>query len=101
MHRLALQLGWSVEQLRRDMTAAEFADWMIYHGVEPFGSPTDDDRFDAVASAAGAAAGVKIKRGDWFSRFTDDGRPPVVDPNRWREVRDGFTPYVAKSEGGK
>lgn len=37
MHRLAIQLGCTVEELRHRLTERELIDWAAYARIEPFG----------------------------------------------------------------
>lgn len=37
MHRLAIQLGATVEELRHRLTERELIDWAAYSRIEPFG----------------------------------------------------------------
>lgn len=68
MHRLALALGRTVEELGRTMTAAEFSDWQRYAAAEPFGEQRADLRAGIVAAAVANYAG-KMRR---------EGLPPAV-----------------------
>lgn len=44
MHRLALELGRTVEQLGDELSYTELLDWMDYYCVEPFGERRADLR---------------------------------------------------------
>lgn len=44
MHRLALELGRTVEQLGDELTYTELLDWLDYYCVEPFGERRADLR---------------------------------------------------------
>ncbi|MDR6447485.1 hypothetical protein J2794_003601 [Paraburkholderia terricola] len=41
----------SVARCQAEVSSAEFADWLAYHQIEPFGSQMDDLRAGAVAAA--------------------------------------------------
>jgi len=49
------------------MSSAEFAEWMAYYQVEPFGSTADDIRFGTLATASVAPWGGKTAPDEWFS----------------------------------
>src|SRR5688500_15029114 len=81
------------------MTSAEFADWMAFGRLEPFGSVIDDSRAGTIASAVTRPWGGKNDPDDWF-RW--DGRPrrAEVPTGDWRHIRAGFTPFVKKPGEG-
>jgi hypothetical protein len=72
------------------MDAAEFAEWVAFAGLEPFGSRVDDLRFGAVASAAVAAAGGKTAPGEWFKWQSADTKPA----GDWRHIFAAFGAYA-------
>jgi len=41
----------SVARCQAEVSSAEFADWLAYHQIEPFGSQMDDLRAGAVTAA--------------------------------------------------
>lgn len=48
--RLALALGCTVAELQDRMSSAEFAEWMAFYGVEPFGEVRGDIQAAVIAS---------------------------------------------------
>lgn len=49
-HRLALQLGMSVKRAQQEIDAAEFAHWMAFYRLEPWGRDVEDRPAALVAS---------------------------------------------------
>jgi hypothetical protein len=80
----------TVGELGVRMDAAEFAEWAAFAALEPFGSRVDDLRFGAVASAAGAMAGIKTAPGDWFRWQAGDAKPA----GNWQDIYAGFGAYA-------
>ena len=80
------------------MSSAEFAEWMAYHGVEPFGSPTDDLRFGTVASAAGSAFGGKFPNPlDWWAWRLG---PAPAATGDWRDIMAAMGRVAKPAKGG-
>ena len=60
--RLALALGMTVREMLARMDSAEFAEWMAYARLEPFGPLQDDMRAGVTASTfANANRGKKSR----------------------------------------
>lgn len=59
-------MGATLDELGERMTAAEFAGWMSYYQIEPFGSRVDDIRAGLIASAVTTPWGGKTAPGDWL-----------------------------------
>lgn len=50
--RLTIALGHkSVRECQQCIDSAEFAEWLAYYSIEPFGYPMDNLRFGAVVAA--------------------------------------------------
>jgi hypothetical protein len=76
------------------MDVAEFADWVAFAGLEPFGSRVDDLRAGTVATAASAAWGGRTNPGEWFQW----GPPrPVGD---WRVGHAAFGAVAQRRGAG-
>lgn len=66
--RLALALGMSVADAQKRIDSAEFAEWVAYYGVEPFG--IDRDRIFAAQNAQAIAFGpLKDPKSIPFEKF--------------------------------
>jgi hypothetical protein len=48
--RLAKELGMSVARCQREVSSAEFGEWIAYYSIEPFGDRIDDLRAGTIAS---------------------------------------------------
>jgi hypothetical protein len=68
--RLALALGMTVRQLETQMQSSELLEWMVFFGLEPWGSVRDDYRAGVVASTLvninGGKKGGKASQPDDF-----------------------------------
>ena len=60
MMRLAMSLGWSLQDVRQHMTCAEIQWWRAYSQVEPFGEERADMRAANVVSVIAACLGIKV-----------------------------------------
>lgn len=84
----------TVRELCDRMDAAEFAEWVAFAAVEPFGSQVDDVRLGTLASAVVAPHGGKTRPGEWFQW------EPAEATGSWRDILAGFGAFVAKPEKG-
>ena len=57
--RLASQLGRTVAQLQSEMSSDEFAHWVAFYRLEPFGYEVSNWRAALVAAATANTAGKK------------------------------------------
>lgn len=49
-HKLALALGRTIQEIDEGMSSAEFAQWMMYYQLEPFGAHRDNLHAAIIAS---------------------------------------------------
>lgn len=75
----------TVEELQARMTSREFAEWLAYYRIYPFGNEREDQRAGAIASAI---VNVHRKKGSkplgWQKFFPPySERKPVKD---WRDL---------------
>jgi hypothetical protein len=76
----------TVGEMLQRMSSAEFAEWMAYHGLEPFGPRREDLRFGALLALT---ANVHRERGsrafqpaDFLGLDADTPKPDVNDKLR-------------------
>lgn len=60
-YRLAGHLGMSVKRCREEVDAEEYAGWLTYFAVEPFGGHIEDFRAGSIVSAIAASAGQTVE----------------------------------------
>lgn len=99
-HRVAGHLGWSLAQLERDMTAAEFMEWCAYYTIEPWGEERADLRAAIVAATvANGNRGKKqkpYKVEDFMPKFGPDaGRKKMSDA----QIENVFVAIAALAGG--
>lgn len=80
----------TVGELADRMTAGEFALWMAFSRIEPFGSHVEDLRAGTIASATVLPWGGKTSPGEWFSWLAGE-RKPVGD---WRMLKAAMGGYA-------
>jgi hypothetical protein len=57
LHRLALALGKTVQEIRTTMSAEELSDWMVFASHEPIGGIRDDFNAAQIAASVYNASG--------------------------------------------
>lgn len=84
--RLALAMGEpDVGRLQTSITSAQFAEWLAFYAVEPFGPAREDYRAGVVAAATNGTLPRKATKTrpilplDWF---------PELKPRRKRQTAD-------------
>ena len=90
---MAKELGCTVGELGERMTSAEFAEWVAFAGLEPFGSRVEDLRAGTIASACVAPWGGKADAGDWI-KWTG-GEPE----GGWEDMFAAMGAFVKPAEG--
>lgn len=71
--RLALALGRTVAELEASLSTDEFAEWMAYWQLEPFGPEIDDQRAGTIAAATyNCAMTSDASRLGWSDIFIRD-----------------------------
>lgn len=71
----------SVEEAQQRISALEFAEWMAYYRIEPFGEDRDDLRHGilcAVIAGLFAPKGKEPKPEDFIPRFDDEAKDTGV-----------------------
>lgn len=94
--RLALALGKSLTDIAQ-MPNSEFRTWRAYNALEPFGSPTDDQRFNALMQlifSANAPAGTKIPT--FFTRWELPREQSLTD-----KIKSHFKGYMDRNKRRK
>ena len=98
LFRLALALGLTVGQLKRDMTSRELSAWLAYDRISPIG-PERDDINQAIQSALIANAHRKkgarsFKPGDFMPFHPGaDGKPRTAEQMK---AKLGFMARMSK-----
>ena len=64
--RLALELGRTVAELQRSMSAAEFGEWLAFYSIEPFGQIRDELRTGRVCASLYAVNGDARRMSDFM-----------------------------------
>jgi hypothetical protein len=90
-----MHLGCTVGELGERMTSAEFAEWVAFAALEPFGSRVEDLRVGTLASAVTAPWGGKASAGDWFNW---SGAEKVTGD--WRHIFGAMGAFVKKPVEG-
>lgn len=54
-------MGCTVRELENRLSSAEFAEWMAYYSLEPFGEARDDYRAGLIAATVANCAGAGKK----------------------------------------
>lgn len=71
--RLALQLGYTVEELLDRCSSRELSEWMAYDSIEPFGQLRDDARIALLASTVvNMVSKKKVKVQDFMPFLKED-----------------------------
>ena len=74
-HRLALEMGQPISELKRKMSVNEFASWVAFDRIKPIGGDRVDKLLSEIAVALYAPAGVKTSVDDfapWIDTRTDE-----------------------------
>ena len=56
----------SVARCREEVDAVEYAGWLAYFSIEPFGGHVEDFRAGTIASAVAGSVGNKVGPVEWF-----------------------------------
>lgn len=73
----------SVKQAQREIDSAEFAEWLAYHGLEPFGEERDDLRAGIVASTI-----ANVNRGKRAKAYKPEDFMPKFDSHSKQQTPD-------------
>lgn len=89
----------TVAELGRRMSASEFAEWIAYSRVEPFGERRADARaWLAVAAMRNIAGGTKTNLAEVLPEFTPPDTPEQV-AQRIHEFFEKMAAEAAREEG--
>jgi len=92
---LAKELGMSLEQAQREISSAEFAEWMVYYEMDPFGGCRSDYQAGVVASTVfnmlRGKGGRTVKPEDFMPEW---GESKEVKQTA-KEMRNLFEFYVS------
>ncbi len=75
--RLAMALGWSVQDIRNHMSCAEVQEWRAYNEIEPFGEERADLRAAIIAqTVADYLSGKSHKVEQFMPSFEEEPSDP-------------------------
>lgn len=80
---LALRMGRTLSELRREMSASEIMMWAEFDRISPLGDERADIRAAQIVSAVYGAQGVKVPLNDALLQWGND----TVDNTRIRSLR--------------
>lgn len=96
--RLAARLGRTVASLQAEMSSDEFAHWVAFYRLEPFGYEVQNWRAALVAAATANTAGKK-RNGQPFT--PRDFMPRSVEASRAQTPEEMRAVLMAMTGGGK
>ena len=93
LHRLALSLGMTIQQLLLNMDSQELSSWIAYDSIQPVGELMDDFRTGLVCSVvANANKGSKGK-----SLAPSDFMPYYKDKKKKNQTQDEMISVLMQS----
>jgi len=83
-----------VRQLQSEIDSREFAEWLAFNEIEPFGDPMKDLRMGILASTVANSAGNEKAPADFIPDYVGKGLTPRKTPEELAE-------RIARAFGGK
>ncbi|EET8027535.1 phage tail assembly protein T [Escherichia coli] len=77
---LALRMGRTLSELRREMSASEIMMWAEFDRISPLGDERADIRAAQIVSAVYGAQGVKVTLNDALLQWEKEQAEGVSDP---------------------
>ncbi|EEQ5751894.1 TPA: DUF4035 domain-containing protein [Escherichia coli] len=77
---LALRMGRTLSELRREMSASEIMMWAEFDRISPLGDERADIRAAQIVSAVYGAQGVKVPLNDALLQWEKEQAEGVSDP---------------------
>ena len=83
------------------MSSSEFAEWMAYDRLEPFGPQRDDLRAGMIAAPIiRTLGGKRISPDTWVLDFTPASMKPDMDDEHMKLLLKGFAERAKRKKGG-
>ena len=86
----------SVRRAQLEIDSQEFAEWMAYSALEPFGPERDDERAGAIAATIANVYRDSSKRSDPFGAWDFFPRHPVLAGGDTPDTKDSAPDLAGK-----
>ena len=95
-HRLALEMGSTVSELKNRMTVEEFASWAAFDNIRPIGGDRVDYLLAQINTTLMASAGVKNCNVFDSAYWLDDRTKEQVERERLQKLEDDLNVFVSQ-----
>ena len=92
----------TVSELDSRMSSREFAEWMVYSQIEPFGPVRQDYHASLISTVIANSNGGKMKPDDFIKPFEfEKKQEPPPDPEKFSEKQEKMMSLFKAMSGAK